>query len=1844
MKNKIKFLSLILFISALLVFIPSISHAYDSDEEVPINYTIKINKIDSADNKNLRGARFTLKDKDGNVVATQTTDDNGILSFGNIKTYGTGTDIYYIEEVKTPRGYILDEKETIEVTVQKTVTNVATGGYKLKITCQTLDYDTDITRYDFVPVYDVDDLKAVGSGAIRIHEGKPYRYTTNTNYRLMNDIDLSNEQWEPIDVPVSGIFDGYGHSIKNLTITPDGYIDYKEVGLFKHYTGIVQDLKLEDVNIVIPGYVEEPTSISGKGGVGAFTGFMGSGTFKNCEVSGNITANVDNIGGLAGHTDENVIIKLQNCKNKATIIGYDANPGSWDIKRFNVGGLIGCAMCSLSVDNCTNEGTLNGNASNVGGLIGHAESKGYEERAIKAGYAEDGNTITLLIGNSRSESEYDLYLEDKDLRSLNILPGGIFTVYDSTLEPIEGFENVKLEDGKLLIGSVNIKFEGRDTYFVRDVTPVEGYRRIAGYIKVVVTRYWDFEAERFRVTVDSKVIDENKIQDEIGNNTDIDLDSITDTFAPEISFDNVGWNTAKVTFVDCKNTGAINGYRNIAGLAGTVYHAKTSFVNCLNEGAVSANGYGKAGGMISELYVWGDGTFCDITDCTNKGRIASNCNNNASSGGMAAQVISNIRITNCVNKGEIWATGPSGAGGIVSDVTGTIYIDNCKNKATVETNYNGVDAEAGGIVAKNMTRVYADPIHISANLPQTSNNIYLTNCENTGDVKAGAHLGGILGYSEANYIKVDNCKTYGESEDNKVIIEDKYAADKAAIIGYANTPYIDIANCSVNNVEVKRTSSNVGNTYGCTAGILGNWCGYGNISSNLTSLTISNCTVNNSYFYTRGQSTAGILAAVIGGNNQNISIKDCNVNNCQMHNDNNGGSYDNVSGIFAMTYYANTVVIDNCDVTDSTITNGSVNSYSGGDSNAGGIMAFCFYPKTVLNIKDCDVTNTKIKNYCIPRGGCPTTAGILAHARGYNSSSSILAIDNCSYTGANKENKTDEDADIYTVDEDISGVIATIHDFKDVIVSNTEVKDCYIVSNSVDSTSSTMSGMATYVTGRDLHMSNNTVDNLTLHLNTPTPAGGTGISGFLSIGATNNTYIINCDISNSTFISPGAYSSSYGGGYSCMAGIMAYGYSDTVISECDVNNCNLTGTAVGTGAQSVANIGGIVGCAGSSYVVNKCTVKNSNLTSVSTTASNGTNCTVGGLVSDATSNLTLNESLVENCNISGGAMCTGGAVGNVCGTFTPTNVTVKDVNITDRGTFQYGTYSNSTALRSVGGIIGYASTTKATNINAINVSIDSQALAVGGLVGTSSGGFIKNSTVSNLTAVNAPTDYRATTYGTLGGLCGQFNGGTISSCTVTTANLTSDFDSVGGAIGCANGTMTISGVTIIGLTGKNNNVNGISSVGHSGGLIGISTGANLTITGTQVKNSSITVEDTLSNSKHLGGMIGLSGDVVFTDCDVIGTTVNDKTYGSTGGFVGQTGMEQTRRYRATMEDCSVSGDTTISTLGHAGGLIGCGLTTINSPIISGVTIKSNGTMCAGGIAGITDNSSSISDVTISDINVTAGQHVGGIVAVMYGSINAGTVSNAKLTSIGSGTNEVGGVAGVLNGSLTGVTITGATISSIAGDVGGAVGATTGTITGVSVYKTSLTSSKVIGGIVGAGYEDAPTLTDVLVDEETQASIEANTTAEYKHQILGVPQVPPAPEPDPDDSQNNDDTDTDNTQGNDPNNSLNTNSLNTNSVNNNVLNNSLSNNNSVDTISGNTSSGDSSEEIDKDATDNTESNTTDDQTDKDTDNNVTDDQPADNLNEDLNNVSENTDQNSSNDSNTDETNNTEENNG
>ena len=73
----------------------------------------------------------------------------------------------------------------------------------------------------------------------------------NGYYKLVADIDLSTIEWTPIGseaTPFTGVLEGNGYKIKNLTITTTVS---NIAGLFGVSSGTIKNIILEDVNINI---------------------------------------------------------------------------------------------------------------------------------------------------------------------------------------------------------------------------------------------------------------------------------------------------------------------------------------------------------------------------------------------------------------------------------------------------------------------------------------------------------------------------------------------------------------------------------------------------------------------------------------------------------------------------------------------------------------------------------------------------------------------------------------------------------------------------------------------------------------------------------------------------------------------------------------------------------------------------------------------------------------------------------------------------------------------------------------------------------------------------------------------------------------------------------------------------------------------------------------------------------------------------------------------------------------------------------------------------------------------------------------------------------------------------------------------------------------------------------------------------------------------------------------------------------------------------------------------------------------------------------------------------------
>ena len=249
-------------------------------------------------------------------------------------------------------------------------------------------------------------------------------FPLNGSYVLAEDIDLSGSAEKPWTAigNFTGTFDGAGYKISGLYLNAGnlGPTD-QGLGLFTHVRqgGTVKNLAVEGVidgtnaGVVIGGIVGKNnggtisncTSIvditgSVDSNVGGIVGSGESGTIENCcntgsiNVTGSVDSNVGGIVGLAGNPNGRVTVTVENCENTGNVTVKGNADGT--------GGIVGGAD-SGTVSNCRNSGSIDGNESITGGIVG--DNYGAISRCNNTGaVSADGATGGVAGQNVCSQS------------------------------------------------------------------------------------------------------------------------------------------------------------------------------------------------------------------------------------------------------------------------------------------------------------------------------------------------------------------------------------------------------------------------------------------------------------------------------------------------------------------------------------------------------------------------------------------------------------------------------------------------------------------------------------------------------------------------------------------------------------------------------------------------------------------------------------------------------------------------------------------------------------------------------------------------------------------------------------------------------------------------------------------------------------------------------------------------------------------------------------------------------------------------------------------------------------------------------------------------------------------------------------------------------------------------------------------------------------------------------------------------------------------------------------------------------------------------------------------------
>ena len=213
-----------------------------------------------------------------------------------------------------------------------------------------------------------------------------YTVTLNT------DIDLGNKPWTPIGngsrgleggSSFSGVFDGNGHTIRNINVTEDrdnygaGLFSVVKGGTVKNITVEGGCIKAFDYGAAVVGIMLGESTVencharnveisSGDAAAGIVARAYGTNnTITGCTNSCNITT-AKKAGGIVGIASNGGATKIENCSNSGTVYASDAGAA----------GILGYAgPATNSIINSSNTGTIGRITDKyAGGIVGYQAS------------------------------------------------------------------------------------------------------------------------------------------------------------------------------------------------------------------------------------------------------------------------------------------------------------------------------------------------------------------------------------------------------------------------------------------------------------------------------------------------------------------------------------------------------------------------------------------------------------------------------------------------------------------------------------------------------------------------------------------------------------------------------------------------------------------------------------------------------------------------------------------------------------------------------------------------------------------------------------------------------------------------------------------------------------------------------------------------------------------------------------------------------------------------------------------------------------------------------------------------------------------------------------------------------------------------------------------------------------------------------------------------------------------------------------------------------------------------------------------------------------------------------
>ncbi len=574
--------------------------------------------------------------------------------------------------------------------------------------------------------------------------------------------DTNDATFDFEGTPFTGVFDGNGHVLSNLSVQGGGHL-----GLFGilDKDAIVTDLGIENVSIQ---------------GMGDFIGGLvgdNYGSVSNCYITGTVSGNdAISVGGLVGDNSGDVtrcyssgavnggkqvggLIGLgsaTHCYSTATVSGnryvgglvgtagnvkhcYSAGEVSGD--KY-VGGLVGYNFWS-QLTQCYSTGAVNGNDS-VGGLVGYSRN-GNIIHCYSTGVVSGSSNVGGLMGWNEKGTVLDC-LWDIETSNQNTSAGGIGkttaamqdirTYLDGGWDFVDEIGNgthqiwQMPEEGGYPILSI---FNGYNPLQLNGLGTAEDPYLISNAPELGAMIYYSPHAHyRLDSSIDLSGICWGTAVIPAFEGT-FDGNNLTISHLTIKGVSNLGLferltSGAEIKYLELVNVNITGLGRDVGGLA--VYNYGT-MTHCYSTGTGAVSGEGTVGGLVG----YNVGT---MIHCYSTGSVLG-LEGWAAVGGLT--VINDGTVTQCYSTGAV--SGGSSAGGLMSHNYGTVT--QCYSTGAVSGR-----EWVGGLVGFNYGTVIQ--------------------CYSTGTVFGHSDVGGLIGYNPYNG-RVTNCfwdtQTSGQTKSSR---------------------------------------------------------------------------------------------------------------------------------------------------------------------------------------------------------------------------------------------------------------------------------------------------------------------------------------------------------------------------------------------------------------------------------------------------------------------------------------------------------------------------------------------------------------------------------------------------------------------------------------------------------------------------------------------------------------------------------------------------------------------------------------------------------------------------------------------------------------------------------------------------------------------------------------------------------------------------------------------------------------------------------------------------------------------------------------------------------------------